>query len=152
MKTEVRFGDNQLQLTRVFDAPRDLVFGYWKEPGKLHQWFGCADTTEVACTVDFRVGGSFTCDMQIKGAGGFRYLGQYDQIVEPEKIAYHADFGPTTTRVTVEFAEMGAQTKMTLTQVGFPSEQICKMVSQGTSESFDKLDALLAAETLASQR
>ena len=72
--------------------------------------------------MDFRVGGSFTCVMQIAGTGEFTYKGVYDEIVEPEKIAYHADFGPTTTRVVVEFIDLpNAQTKLVLTQVGFPA-------------------------------
>jgi uncharacterized protein YndB with AHSA1/START domain len=150
MKSEVKVGDNRLQITRIFDAPRHLVFAFWKEVDRLQQWWGCKDTTKVDCTMDFRVGGSFTCVMQITGAGEFSYKGHYDEIVEPERIAFHADFGTTTTRVAVEFIDIqqGAQTKMVLTQVGFPEQSICEMVSQGTSESFDKLDSLLAGQTL----
>jgi uncharacterized protein YndB with AHSA1/START domain len=155
MKSEVKVGDNRLQITRVFDAPRSLVFAFWKEVHRLQQWWGCKDTTQVECAVDFRVGGFFTCVMQIKGAGEFSYKGQYDEIVEPEKIAYHADFGPITTHVVVEFSELdhpqGAQTRMVLTQVGFPDQNICTMVSKGTTESFDKLDSLLATQTLVRQ-
>lgn len=148
MKSEVKVGDNRLQITRLFDAPRDLVFAFWKEVDRLQQWWGCKDTVKADCTIDFRVGGVFACVMQITGAGEFSYKGQYDEIVEPAKIAYHADFGPTTTRVVVEFFEQGAQTKMVLTQVGFPAQSICERVSQGTTESFDKLDSLLANQAL----
>jgi uncharacterized protein YndB with AHSA1/START domain len=153
MKSEVKVGDNRLQITRIFDAPRHLVFAFWKDVDRLQQWWGCKDTTKVDCAVDFRVGGSFTCVMQIRGAGEFSYKGQYDEIIEPEKIAYHADFGSTTTRVVVEFVDLqpGAQTKMVLTQVGFPAQNICEMVSQGTTESFDKLDSLLASHALVNQ-
>lgn len=150
MKSDVLVGENRLQITRVFDAPRQLVFAFWKEVARLQKWWGCKDTTKVECQMDFRVGGSFSYVMQIKGAGEFRYQGQYDEIIEPEKIAYHADFGGTITRVVVEFSELGAQTKMVLTQVGFPAQEICKMVSQGTTESFDKLEALVANEVLVS--
>jgi uncharacterized protein YndB with AHSA1/START domain len=80
------------------------------------------------------------------------YKGQYDQIVEPEMIAFHADFGPTTTRVVVEFVDLhsdqGSQTKVVLTQVGFPTQDIFNGVSQGTHEAFDKLDSLLASQVL----
>src|SRR5271155_238505 len=152
MKSEVIVGDNRLQMTRVFDAPRHLVFSYWKEVDRLQQWWGCKDTTKVECAMDFRVGGFFTCVMQIAGAGEFSYKGQYDEIVEPEKIAFHADFGPTTTRVVVEFTDLHqdqrSQTKMVLTQVGFPAQDIRDRVSQGTNESFDKLDSLLASQVL----
>ena len=151
MKSEVKVGDNRLQITRIFDAPRHLVFAFWKEVERLQQWWGCKDTTKVECTMDFRVGGFFNCVMQITGAGEFSYQGQYDEIMEPEKIAYHADFGGTITRVVVEFIDQGAQTKMVLTQVGFPAQNICQMVSQGTSESFDKLDGLLTSQAVANQ-
>ncbi|MGA2424237.1 MAG: SRPBCC domain-containing protein [Terriglobales bacterium] len=152
MKSEVKIGDNRLQITRVFDAPRHLVFAFWKEVDRLQQWWGCKDTTKVECQMDFRVGGFFTCVMQINGAGEFTYKGQYDEIIEPEKITYHADFGPTTTRVVVEFIDLHQDqrslTKMVLTQVGFPTQNICERVSQGTTESFDKLDSLLANQVL----
>ena len=148
MKSEVIVGDNRLQITRIFQAPRHLVFAFWKQVDQLQQWWGCKDTTRVECAMDFRVGGSFTCVMQIRGAGEFLYKGIYDEIIEPEKIAYHADFGPTTTRVVVEFVDQGAQTKMVLTQVGFPAQNICETVSKGTNESFDKLDILLANQVL----
>ena len=152
MKSEVKVGDNRLQITRVFDAPRHLVFACWKEVDKIHQWWGCKDTNKVECTMDFRPGGFFTCVMQIIGAGEFTYKAQYDEIVEPERIAYHADFGPITTRVVVEFFEQAEQTKMVLTQEGFPTQDVCKMVSRGTTESFDKLDSLLAGQALVNQR
>lgn len=149
MKSEIKVDDNRLQMTRIFDAPRSLVFAFWKQVDRLDQWWGCKDTTRVQCSMDFRVGGSFVCVMQIAGAGEFTYTGVYDAIVEPEKIAYHADFGPTTTRVVVEFIELpNAQTKLTLTQVGFPSQMIRDTVSNGTNESFDKLDSLLANQVL----
>jgi uncharacterized protein YndB with AHSA1/START domain len=151
MKSEVKVGDNRLQITRIFNAPRSLVFAFWKDPERLQQWWGCKNTTKVDCAMDFRVGGSFTFVMQITGAGEFSYKGQYDEIIEPEKIAYHADMGGTTTRVVVEFFDQGAQTKMVLNQVGFPAQNICQMVSQGTTESFEKLDSLVSTQALVSQ-
>jgi uncharacterized protein YndB with AHSA1/START domain len=151
MKSEVKVGDNRLQITRIFNAPRPLVFAFWKDPERLQQWWGCKDTSKVDCTMDFRKGGSFTFVMQITGAGEFSYSGQYDEIIEPEKIAYHADFGGTITRVVVEFFAQGAQTKMVLNQIGFPAQNICQMVSQGTTESFDKLDVLVSSYALVYQ-
>jgi len=151
MKSEVKVGDNRLQITRIFNAPRSLVFAFWKDPERLQQWWGCKNTTKVDCAMDFRVGGSFTFVMQITGAGEFSYKGQYDEIIEPEKIAYHADMDGTTTRVVVEFFDQGAQTKMVLNQVGFPAQNICQMVSQGTTESFEKLDSLVSTQALVSQ-
>src|SRR5262245_3898338 len=111
-----------------------------------NKWSGCKDATQCEVEMDFRVGGTFTQKMQIRGAGEFTFTGRYEEIVEPQKIVYRANLGPATTRVTVEFFERGVQTKMILTQEGFPDENLCKIVSQGSMESFDKLEGMLARQ------
>jgi uncharacterized protein YndB with AHSA1/START domain len=96
--------------------------------------------------MDFRVGGSFIQKMQIKGAE-FTVKGTYEEIVEPERIAYQVDLGPGGVgHVTIEFSDQGTNTKVVLTQDGLPDESICKIVSQGTSESLDKLEQMLAPQ------
>lgn len=146
MKSDVKITGNGLQITRVFDAPRARVFAAWKTRDLLQRWSGCKGATKVEIEMDFRVGGSFTQKMHITGAGEFSFTGTYEEIVEPERIVYHANLGPATTRVTVEFFEQGNQTRMVLTQEGLPDENLCKIVSQGTLESFDKLDQILVGQ------
>ena len=72
----------------------------------------------------------------------------YDEIVEPEKIVYHANFGHAITRVIVEFFEQGQGTKVVLTHEGCPDEFFSRTVSQGTTESLDKLDSSLASQAV----
>jgi uncharacterized protein YndB with AHSA1/START domain len=146
MKSEMKIEGNRLTVTRLFDAPRRLVFGWWTQAEKLQQWSGCKEATRCEITMDFRVGGSFTQKMQIAGAGEFSFSGTYDEIVAPERIVYHANFGPAVTRVSVEFFEQGKGTKVVLTHEGCPDEIFCKAVSQGTAESFEKLDSLMAGQ------
>ena len=145
MRSEVSISPNRVQITRRFDAPRALVFAFWKSPEKVKLWTGCKEATRCEVEMDFRVGGAFRQKMHIEGAGDFTLTGQYDEIVEPERIVYHANLGSATTRVTVEFFEQGGQTRMVLTHDGLPDEFHCKTVSQGTGESFDKLQRLLAS-------
>jgi uncharacterized protein YndB with AHSA1/START domain len=125
-----------------------LVFTYWSRADKLQQWTGCKEATACEVEMDFRVGGSFTQKMQIEGAGEFVITGRYLEIIEPERIAYQADLGVATTRITIDFIEQGNQTKVVLIQEGLPDENICKIVSQGTMESFDKLETRLAASVV----
>lgn len=146
MKSEVKIEGNRLQVTRIFDAPRERVFAAWKQRELLQQWTGCKDAAKVEIEMDFRVGGGFTQKMHITGAGEFSFTGTYEEIVEPERIVYRANMGPATTRVTVEFFEQGKQTRMVLTQEGFPDPSLCKIVSQGTMESFEKLEQLLVGQ------
>ena len=148
MKSEVKITGNQMQITRVFDAPRERVFAAWTQRDLLQRWTGCKDTTKVELEMDFRVGGTFTQKMSIKGVGDYSVTGTYDEIIEPEKIVYHVNLGPAVSRVMVEFIAQGNQTKLVLTQDGFPDPNLCKMVSQGTTEALDKLEELLAVQTV----
>jgi len=63
MKSEVKMSGNRLQITRLFDAPRAVVFVYWTQTDKLQQWSGCKDATKVEIQADLRPGGSFTQKM-----------------------------------------------------------------------------------------
>jgi uncharacterized protein YndB with AHSA1/START domain len=146
MKSDVKIEGDRLTITRMFNAPRERVFAAWKQTDKMQQWWGCKNTSKVESTMDFRPGGTFSHQMRVEGAGPMAYQGAFDEIIEPERIAYHAEFGPITVRVTVEFIAQGSQTKLVLTQVGLPSPDICKHVSQGTDEAFDRLEQLLAGQ------
>jgi uncharacterized protein YndB with AHSA1/START domain len=146
MNSDLQITGNRMQITRVFDAPQEPVFEAWKRLVLLERWSGCKETAKVAITMDFRVGGSFTQKMAIHGAGQHTIRGVYDEISEPEKIAYHVNLGPATTRVVVEFIEQGRRTKVVLTQEGFPDPSIVKIVSTGTMEALEKLEQLLVAE------
>jgi len=155
MKSEVKITGQRLQITRVFDAPRVDVFEWWARPENLQRWSGCKETTRCDVIMDFRAGGSFTQTMQIAVNGGtceFKLTGNYEEITVPEKIAYSANLGPKIIRVVVEFIDLGRQTKVVLTQDGFPDAESCKIVSQGTMESLDKLESILAGQGAAANR
>lgn len=147
MKSEMKITKGRLQIRRTFAAPRPVVFACWAQPEKLRQWSGCKEATNCEVVMDFRVGGSFTQKMTIAVNGRecqFNLTGTYKEIVIPERISYCADIARSTIRTTVEFLDQGEHTAVLLTQDGFADSASCKFVSEGTSESFDKLDALLA--------
>lgn len=75
----------------------------------------------------------------------FTVTGIYQEILPPEKIVYRLNLGPAVTRVTVEFFEHRGQTRLVLTHDGLPDQSFAKSVSQGTSESLDKLAGLVAS-------
>ena len=59
MKSDVKITGNRLQITRMFDAPRERVFAAWKTREMLQRWSGCKETTKNDIELDFRVGGYF---------------------------------------------------------------------------------------------
>ena len=152
MKSEENIPGQRFQITRVFVAPRAEVFNWWAHAEKLQQWSGCKEAIGCEVVMDFRVGGSFTQKMQIAVAGGtceFSFTGTYEEIVVPERISYRANLGQGITRVIVDFFDQGRQTKVVvLTQDGFADLGACKIVSQGTMESLEKLDSILAGQVM----
>ena len=130
-----------LQITRIFEAPREKVFGWWSDGDSMQQWSGCKDCTRCRIDMDFRGGGGFTQRMQLGDKG--EYTITYERIVAPELIVYRTDLGVAMTRVTIEFHEHGSGTEVVLTQEGLPGG-VRDIVAQGTRESFARLEPLLA--------
>ena len=149
MKSEISINDNRLRVTRVFNAPRPLVFSWWTKAEKYQQWSGCKEATRCEVAMDFRVGGSFTQKMQItapEGSCAFVVGGVYTEIVEPERIVYDAMFGAAPVRVIVEFIDQAKGTKVVVTHEGCPDEFFGQNVARGTTESLEKLDPLVSSQ------
>ncbi len=76
----------RLVITRVFDAPRELVWKAWTDPKYVMQWWGPKGFTSPFCEMDFRVGGKFRCCMRTPDGQDFWNAGEYHEIVPHEKI------------------------------------------------------------------
>jgi len=146
MTSQITIIEDRLQMVRVFKAPRERVFDAFRQTERLQQWWGCRGTTKVESENDFREGGAFTHKMQVANCGEVSYSGKYDVIIEGERITWHGEIGGCQTQVTVEFVPHGDQTKMILTQEGFPAGEMCQFVSDGFAASFERLDRLLARD------
>jgi uncharacterized protein YndB with AHSA1/START domain len=84
----------RMTITRVFDAPRELVWKAWTDPKYVMQWWGPKGFTSPVCKMDFRVGGKFLCCMRTPDGQEFWNAGEYHEIVPLEKIVssmYFAD-------------------------------------------------------------
>src|SRR5476651_1491699 len=93
MSTTATLKENniKLQLNRVFDAPRELVFKAWTDAKQFHQWFGAAacDGGSLQSTkVDARVGGKYR--LQVRRADGefFTTVGTYREVKPPERLVF----------------------------------------------------------------
>jgi uncharacterized protein YndB with AHSA1/START domain len=140
--------------SRVFDAPRDLVFEAWSNPAHLAQWWGPNGFTTTTQAHAFRAGGIWRFVMH--GPDGTDYQNRitYDEIVRPERLVYHHgggdDVGPVQFRTTVIFEELGARTRITLRGV-FPSaadrDRVIKEygADQGLVQTLTRLAAHVAA-------
>jgi len=104
--------------TRVFDAPRDLVFAAFTDPKHLAQWWGPIGFTTTTSAFDFRPGGEWRFVMHGPDGRDYQNRVTYDEIVPPKRIAYHHgggdDVEPVQFNTTVSFEDIGnGQTRLT---------------------------------------
>jgi uncharacterized protein YndB with AHSA1/START domain len=110
----------ELVLTRVFDAPREVVFKAWTEVERLRRWWGPKGFTNPICEVDVRPGGAMRIHMRGPDGTIYPMTGVYREIVEPERLVFTAsalDAGgePLFEQLTtVTFEELGGKTKLTV--------------------------------------
>jgi len=76
----------RMVVTRVFDAPRELVWKAWTDPKYIMQWWGPKGFTAPFCKMDFRVGGKLLCCMRSPDGQEFWNACEYHEIVLHEKI------------------------------------------------------------------
>jgi len=114
----------ELVFTRVYDAPRELVFDAWTDPKHLVQWWGPDGFTTTTRSIDVRPGGVWRFVMH--GPDGTDYENRitYDEIVRPQRLVYRHgggdDVEPVAFQTTVTFEADGGKTKLTMRMV-FPS-------------------------------
>ena len=146
----VQTADQHITITRLFAAPRELVFKAWTEPDQVARWFGPAGfhVPRESVEIDLRAGGRFNLRME-QGGSGREYPLSYEivEFVEPELLVLRSDPNPSMglphgTVARIELHEEGGKTRMTLTDGPYAAEMGAG-AGAGWEGAFDKLDALL---------
>jgi uncharacterized protein YndB with AHSA1/START domain len=140
--------DQQILISRSFDAPRELVFRAWTDPDHVAQWFGPErfDTPRETVEIDLRVGGRFELTMVERESGAqFPVLYEIVELDPPRLLVLKAEpmpelgnHEPTFTRV--ELHDHGDKTRMTLSDGPYVRSAHAEA---GWQAAFDKLDAVL---------
>ena len=133
--------EQEVLITRIFDAPREQVFKAWTDPDEVAAWYGPEhfDTPRDRIRIDLRVGGRYELTMVQRDGGG--------EFNAPELLVLRSDpmpemgmHEPTVTRV--ELHDHGAKTRMTLTDGPYAAG--AGHAEAGWVAAFDKLAALVA--------
>jgi len=150
--------DQEIVLTREFNAPRQLVWDAFTKPELLKRWFGPRGWELAACEVDLRVGGGFRFILRGPDGTEMGMRGTYRELVAPERSVHMESFDdfPGESRVTTVFVERDGITTMTAT-VLYDSQEVRDAVIKsgmeyGAAESYDKLAELLAQNETANCR
>src|SRR3954467_5860218 len=118
-------GDRAVVMTRVFNAPREMVFDAFSKPELLKRWFGPRGWSLVVCEIDFKVGGGFRFVLRGPDGRDMGMRGMYREITAPERSVHMESFDdyPGESQVTAVFAEEDGKTTLTVT-VLYPSQMI----------------------------
>jgi uncharacterized protein YndB with AHSA1/START domain len=134
-----------LEITRVFDAPRELVFAAWSEPDRLASWLGPHGFTGCAVTLDPRPGGRWrACIRSPEGEEHWMH-GVYREVSAPERLAFTFAWESQgfETLVTIGLADLDGKTEMTFAQTGFPTAAERDGHHDGWTSSFDDLTGFI---------
>jgi uncharacterized protein YndB with AHSA1/START domain len=141
-----------ISLTRVFDAPRDLLWREWTEPDRFADWFGGPDCEVPLDTIamDVTPGGAWRAIMFAPpDRREIRWKGEYLEVDEPERLVFTISDQPGDERyelVTVVLRDLGdGRTEMYFEQRGHMSPEEYGYAEQGWGTFFTRLDERLAA-------
>jgi uncharacterized protein YndB with AHSA1/START domain len=141
----------EIRMTRLFDAPRRLVFEAMTKPEHVTEWWGRLGEgySVPVCEIDLRPGGRWRfVNRHPNGEAAFH--GEYREVTPPSRLVFteiFEDFPDAVSVVTSEFADENGKTRMTVT-VRYPSQEVRDMVissgmSRGAGISYDRLEDLV---------
>jgi uncharacterized protein YndB with AHSA1/START domain len=143
--------EQELRITRLFDAPRQLVFEAMTKPEHVKRWWGClGDGYSVpVCEIDLRVGGAWRF-VNRHPQGEATFYGEYREITPPSRLVFteiFEQYPDSVSVVTAVFTEEGGKTRLTAT-VRYASQEVRDAVlasgmARGAGLSYDRLEDLV---------
>ena len=144
--------EREIKMTRLFDAPRHLVWEAMSKPEHIKRWWGCLGQgySVPVCEVDLRPGGKWRfVNRHPKGEAEF--YGEYREVVPPERVVFTEIFAPfpdAGSLVTAVLTEENDKTRLTVT-AHYPSLEVRDMVigtgmAKGAAASYDRLEEVTA--------
>ncbi len=165
MPENVEARKEELFVTRILDAPLELVWKAWTEPEQVRRWWGPKYYTSPSCKIDLRVGGKYIFAMQAPADQGGQVsysAGVYQRIVpmelleftqglsdadgnriDPQQAGMPADF-PKEMHTVVTFKAKGNMTELTIREEGWTAGQMYVYALAGTQQQIDKLADVLS--------
>ena len=136
----------ELTLTRIFDAPRSLVFQAWIKPEHLAHWWGPRGFSLPSCEMDARPGGAYRFQMRRADGSEVIWQGVCRELVEPERLAWtctitnpDGSLVSAETILTITLEDLGNRTKLTLHQGIFDSDVNVAAHRSGWNEAIERM-------------
>lgn len=137
----------QLEIRRMFDAPRTLVFKVWTDPKHLAKWWGPRGFTTEVHEMDVRPGGIWRYSMRAPDGKEYPFDGVYVEVVEPGRLVFDGSIHESPEQrvwTEVTFADRGAKTEVTVRQLFSFESDATRGASIGWNQQLDRLQEFLA--------
>jgi uncharacterized protein YndB with AHSA1/START domain len=139
-------------MSRLFDAPRDLVWKVCTDPALLPRWWGPRYLTTTVDRMDVKVGGVWRYIQKDAEGNEYAFNGIYKEVIPPERLSYTFEFEPMAGHIsteTITFTELpDGKTRITTTTAFATLEDLEGMLQSGmeggAAETWDRLEELLA--------
>jgi len=149
--SDVATEERTLVITRMFDAPREMVFKMWTDPNHLIHWMGPIEYPAMKVDNDFHIGGKWRIGLRAAdGSEDLWQSGVYREIDEPKKLAFSFMWEgmkggkqPRETFVSIELEDIGGKTRMTFRQFLFDTVSNRDGHNYGWNSSFDRFNQYL---------
>ena len=129
--------EREVVISRIFDAPRELVFKAWTDPEHLVKWFGPKDFSATVIESDVRTGGTYHFHMRGPNYDD-HWRGVYREVKPPERLVFTWPAGPDS-MVTLTFEDLGGKTRLTLRHGVFETVEARDRHEHGWNSSLDCL-------------
>ena len=146
-------GERQIHIVREFDAPRDRVFEAFTKAELIEQWWGPHDTSMTVDKLEARTGGDWRFLIKDSDGAETGFRGTFREVTPPEKIELTFEWDGMPGYVSIdstEFEDLGERTRVTTTSTFLFEQERDGMIEagmeSGLSESYERLDALLAGQ------
>jgi uncharacterized protein YndB with AHSA1/START domain len=143
--------DREILITRVFDAPRELVFRAHTDPALIPLWWGPRSTTTIVDKMDVRPGGEYRFVHRTEDGSEYIFSGEYREVAPPERLVQTSEFDGAPGHIvleTITFDEQDGKTTLTVLDVCSTQEErdaiLASGMEEGLNESYDRLAELVA--------
>lgn len=146
-----QISEREVVLTRVFNAPRELVWQALSRPEHISRWWGPREMGNAQCEMDFREGGTYRFVSHAPDGQAWTFFGEYREIVPPTRIVQTFGFEGMPGQPTVETMTLEENDGQTTLRVHCQCASVedCEGMlgsgmEQGAGESYDRMEELLA--------
>lgn len=146
-----KLSDTEIEITREFDAPREIVFKAMTDPALVAKWWGPRRYQTVVDTMEVRPGGKWRMRNIAADGGEHAFRGEYREIVPGERVVWTFEYEPLAGHVSVETMTLTDHDRRTLLTVRsrFASKEdrdgmLESGMESGARETYERLDEVLA--------